>query len=532
MNLYNRKQRWKIALLGAAVLLVVASIWFSYRIVNKVQQREVDRIQQWADNVKRKSELVNLTNKAFDELSQGLNAIKERDLKIARIWAMTIEEINQPMDDYSFVVKILGEVARLPMILTDGDENIVADYNLGNLDSALARMIRTQYESEKREFKDSLKRVARNDSLQSYIDFWRTLNEPIATELFQGEKQYMFYFDSAYFRNERLAKLKHSRDSLVDAFSSELVTNEYLVPVLFIKSDTRELISTNMEEFDSLQGIISDSLVGRFNDSIMVDLGSGHGGVIYFEHSPELTQMKYFPFIQFFMIGLFILIAYLVFSTFRKAEQDQVWVGMAKETAHQLGTPISSLMAWNELLVAQGVGNNVTDEIAKDIDRLNTVTNRFSKIGSEAVLEELDVTEIVRGSVEYLRRRISSRIDLQFISDAEGLKVNMNAALMEWVIENIVKNAVDAMEGEGTIKVWVHPMEQDVMIDISDTGKGIPANKIKTVFQPGYTTKKRGWGLGLSLVKRIVEDFHRSKVFVLKSEQGVGTTFRIMLSRA
>jgi len=530
MNLYHKKQRWKIALLGIAVLLVAASIWFSFNIIGKVQQREVDRIQQWADNVKRKSELVNQTNKSFDELSEALRKIQERDLQTVELWAMVIEEANKPLDDYSFVVKLLSEISTVPMIVTDMEENIVDSYNLSGLDTLIKREIRKQYGDRKKSFQDSLFRANKSDSLSAYLPIWRSNHTPIEMDLYGDEKQKVFYFDSVFFNTEELARLKHSRDSLVNAFSNELVTNDYLVPVLFINSDSRQIISTNMPGFiGQTEALAADKLPKT--DSIMVDLGAESKGIIYFEHSPELTQMKYFPFVQFFMIGLFIIIAYIVFSTFRKAEQDQVWVGMAKETAHQLGTPISSLMAWNELLAAQGIDKSITTEIDKDIERLNTVTNRFSKIGSDAILETKILDEVVKSSTDYLRSRISSKIDFKFVSEAQGMTANFNPALMEWVIENIVKNAVDAMEGIGKIEVRVHPFEDELWIDISDNGKGIENNKIKTVFQPGYTTKKRGWGLGLSLVKRIVEDFHKGKVFVLKSELYVGTTFRIVLKQ-
>ena len=354
---------------------------------------------------------------------------------------------------------------------------------------------------------------------------------PLEMDLSKKEKQKVFYLDSVFFKTKKLAQLKYSRDSLVDAFSNELVTNEFMVPVLFINTVSRELISTNRPEFDSISGPFASNMLPKNSDSILVDLGGASRGVIYFEHSPELIQMKYFPFVQFFMIGLFILIAYVVFSTFRKAEQDQVWVGMAKETAHQLGTPISSLMAWNELLAGQGVDKSITSEIDKDIDRLNTVTNRFSKIGSEASMEPSNVELIVRGALDYLKRRVSSKIEIEFFAEGDDLTAKVNPALLEWVIENIVKNGVDAMEGEGKLWVKVHPFEEEIYIDITDNGKGIPPNKLKTVFQPGFTTKKRGWGLGLSLVKRIVEDFHKGKVVVLKSELNVGTTFRISLKQ-
>ncbi|MBI3136557.1 MAG: HAMP domain-containing histidine kinase [Bacteroidetes bacterium] len=530
MNLYHKKQRWKIALLGAAILLVVASIWFSYRIVNKVQQREVERIEQWAESVKRKSELVNLTNRAFEELTAALSEIQIRDFKTVEMWALAIEEANRPLDDYSFVVRILGEVSTAPMIVTDMNENVVSSYNVSALDTAISRFIRTTFPTANRAFRDSVFTVAKADSLESYLPVWRKNHQPIEMDLYRSEKQKVFYFDSVFFKNEKLAELRNSRDSLVDAFSNELVNNEFLVPVVFIHSDTRRIISTNMPEFDSLTGPVPDARLPQ-SDSIVVDLGGNSKGIIYFEHSPELIQMKYFPFVQFFMIGLFILIAYLVFSTFRKAEQDQVWVGMAKETAHQLGTPISSLMAWNELLAAQGVDKSITSEIEKDIDRLNTVTNRFSKIGSDAVLESIELAGIVGKACDYLRRRISSKIEFTFVSEADGLHAMVNPALLEWVIENIVKNAVDATEGAGKIQVRVHPFEDELWIDITDNGKGIPANKLKTVFQPGYTTKKRGWGLGLSLAKRIVDDFHKGKIAVIKSEPGIATTFRITLKQ-
>lgn len=532
MNLYHKKQRWKIALLGTAILLVVASIWFSYSLVGKMQQREVERIQQWAENVQKKSRLVNLTNQTFEQLSEALANIQERDLKLIELWVQAIEEVNKPLDDYSFVLKIIGAVPKVPMIVTDMEENVVSSYNMTGLDSIIVQEIRKNYSDRSQFFRDSLFRASKNDSLKSFLPLWKLNHEPIEMDLYMMEKQKVFYFDSVFFKNKELAKLKYSSDSLVDAFSSELVTNEYLVPVLFINSKSREIVATNMPQYDGVAGPVKSSALVEMSDSIMIDLGAESQGVIYFEHSPELTQMRFFPFVQFFMIGLFILIAYLVFSTFRKAEQDQVWVGMAKETAHQLGTPISSLMAWNELLASQGIDKTITQEIDKDIERLNTVTNRFSKIGSDAILEDLELAAVIRHASDYLRHRISSKVNFTFISEADGMMAKLNQPLMEWVVENIVKNAIDATEGVGAVEVKVHPFEDELWVDITDNGKGIPANKLKTVFQPGYTTKKRGWGLGLSLVKRIIEDFHHGKVFVLKSDVNTGTTFRIVLKQS
>ncbi|UKN00381.1 HAMP domain-containing histidine kinase [Paracrocinitomix mangrovi] len=529
MNLYHKKQRWKIALLGVAILLVAVSLWFSFRIVDKVQQREVDRIEQWADAVKRKSELVSLTNNAFDELSDALESLKERDRQKVEMWSLAIQEVNKPLEDYSFVVEIIKGNNDIPIIITDNKEEVISSYNLSALDTSINRMLRTSYSNEKKSFQDSLKRKAKKDSLNSYKEFWRKDHPPLEIDLDYGDKQMVFYFDSIFYKTQKLTALEYSRDSLIDAFSDELVTNEYLVPVLFVDVVTGDVIATNREDYDSTNAASLIQQLRSTGDSIVVELSGDRSGVIYYEHSEEITQMKFFPIVQFFIIGLFVLIAYLAFSTFRKAEQDQVWAGMAKETAHQLGTPISSLMAWNQLLEAKGTDESITKEINKDIDRLNMVTNRFSKIGSQAALEEQNIVEVVDHAISYLKNRISSKVDLQFVAQTDKIMVRLNEALLEWAVENIVKNAVDSMESNGNIKVTVSQQEDDVFIDIEDDGKGIPANKIKSVFRPGYTTKKRGWGLGLSLVKRIIEEFHNGKVFVLNSEVGKGTTFRIQL---
>ncbi len=253
---------------------------------------------------------------------------------------------------------------------------------------------------------------------------------------------------------------------------------------------------------------------------------------VYYRNSFLLTQLQYYPYVQLGVISIFALIAYLVFSYSRTAEQNRVWVGMAKETAHQLGTPLSSLMAWVEYFRAdpENYDPSIVEEIDKDINRLNMVTSRFSSIGSMPTLSEANLYQILTNSVSYLQSRISTKVHLTLKSDITSIPVRINASLFEWVIENICKNAVDAMSGVGDLTIQVtqnHP--EQVMIDITDTGKGIHKSKIKQVFTPGYTTKKRGWGLGLSLAQRIVENYHKGKIYVKHSEVNVGTTFRIVL---
>jgi signal transduction histidine kinase len=253
---------------------------------------------------------------------------------------------------------------------------------------------------------------------------------------------------------------------------------------------------------------------------------------IYYHNSTLLSKLTYYPYVQLTVIALFIIIAYLAFSASRNAEQNQVWVGMAKETAHQLGTPLSSLMGWLEYLRSTGLEESTAIEIAKDIHRLETVTDRFSKIGAKPKLAPSPIAEVVEHSLNYLRSRVSNKVDVDFQMQCnEQTLVPLNQPLFEWVIENIVKNAVDAMEGEGKISVLISEKGKNIFIDIEDSGKGIPKGDFKRIFRPGFTTKTRGWGLGLSLAKRIIEQYHNGKIFVKNSEINKGTTFRIALKK-
>jgi signal transduction histidine kinase len=242
--------------------------------------------------------------------------------------------------------------------------------------------------------------------------------------------------------------------------------------------------------------------------------------------------MQYYPLIQLILIAVFLLTAYLVFSSSRRAEQNRVWVGMAKETAHQLGTPLSSLMAWVELLDAQDVDKSMLVEMKKDVKRLHTVTDRFSKIGSQPELTSADIGLALHNTLGYMRPRISKQVvlSLEGANGDEPINARFNASLFSWVLENLLRNSVDAMEGKGTIKLSLSKNSGKIQIDIEDSGKGISREIVKNVFSPGFTTKKRGWGLGLSLTKRIIEDYHGGKISLLRTEPGVGTTFRIILS--
>ncbi|MET3977620.1 two-component system, sporulation sensor kinase D [Mucilaginibacter sp. UYP25] len=254
--------------------------------------------------------------------------------------------------------------------------------------------------------------------------------------------------------------------------------------------------------------------------------------LVYYKDSPLLTQLKMFPYIQLSVIAIFLLVAYTAFSSSRKSEQNQVWVGLAKETAHQLGTPISSLMAWIELIKDKfnAEDDPLMAEMENDVKRLEIVADRFSKIGSTPKLEEHAVYEVVKDFVDYFKVRVSNKISFELTGNRR-LHAGLNVPLFDWVLENLLKNAVNAIAESGSIKVQITGSKQKnlIYIDVTDTGKGIPRSKFDTVFQPGYTTRKRGWGLGLSLTKRMIQNYHNGQIFVKDSEVGKGTTFRIVL---
>jgi len=285
------------------------------------------------------------------------------------------------------------------------------------------------------------------------------------------------------------------------------------------ETDTEKYLQEKLEQLKSKSNLIE------------INLGDEEKQYLYYDDSILLKRLSLYPYVQLGVMVLFVLIVYFALISTKKAEQNKVWVGLSKETAHQLGTPISSLMAWMDLLESSGVDSSLLSDMNKDVNRLSVIAERFSKIGSKPEMELIYVNEVLENATEYMRRRVSDKvlITTHLPSDAEGAMVCLS--LFEWVIENLCKNAVDAMNGEGRIDVYMTSEKQQIYIDIKDTGKGIARKNFKTVFNPGYTTKKRGWGLGLTLAKRIIEDYHAGRIYVKDSEVGKGTTFRIELTR-
>jgi signal transduction histidine kinase len=383
LNIYTQKQRWKLLLLLAALLIGTASLWYTNRLVQHLAQEERKKIQLWAEATRKLGDVTDL------------NA------------------------DLSFPYQVISDNTTIPVILTDTNFQMITYRNLDSV-----KMLKADYATKE-------------------IAAMREQHAPIEIPLTKGNKNYILYKDSVL-----------------------------------------------------------------------------------------LVKLRYYPYFQLSVIALFLMVSYLAFSASRKAEQNQVWVGMAKETAHQLGTPLSSLIAWLEILKMKGLSDEYHGEIKKDIERLQTITDRFSKIGSAPALNKENLVKVMEHSVNYIKTRTSDKVSFEIKSNNDAdVYAPINVPLFEWVIENVLKNAIDAMNGEGKITVKITDQQQFAYIDIADTGKGISKSAHKTIFKPGYTTKSRGWGLGLSLSKRIIEEYHDGQIFVKSSEIGKGTTLRIVLNK-
>lgn len=318
-------------------------------------------------------------------------------------------------------------------------------------------------------------------------------------------------------------------------FLYSIIEDNRTIPVILTDGNDKIISSGNFDEIrmrdpDYLPGQVDK--IKKKKNPIVIDLGKGYSNLIYYKDSIILTLLNYYPYVQLAIIMLFILVAYLAFSSSRKAEENQVWVSMSKETAHQLGTPTSSLAGWVEILHHKYPEISVTKEIALDVERLEKITERFSRIGAKPALNRENMVAVILNTIDYLKSRSSSKIRFtKSFDELSEVSVPVNVALVEWVIENVSKNAIDAMEGIGEINYRISETEKNILIDISDTGKGIPKNAFKKIFNPGYTTKQRGWGLGLSLSRRIIEEFHKGRIYVKYSEPGKGSCIRIILNK-
>lgn len=365
----------------------------------------------------------------------------------------------------------------------------------------------------------------------------------LAKDLSNEEQKRMDIWAEAY---QIMASSENTNSFFIDVISSNttiplIITDEHDSVANYNnldlpKKNQDEFLQKKLELFreqhDTNILVITTDITDAFGQLVIDEHGEQKQYIttyyLYYGDSILLQRLAYFPYVQLGIIAFFFLVAFFAFSFSKKAEENQVWVGLSKETAHQLGTPISSLMAWTELIKAGQADAEMISHMEKDVYRLKMVAERFSKIGSQPDLEVADMQLLLIDAIEYMKRRVSKKVEFKVeMNSNEVFLIEANNALFEWVIENLCKNAVDAMVGKGIINIRVEKRDQNVQIDITDSGKGIPKTKFKTIFNPGFTTKTRGWGLGLSLTKRIVENYHKGRIFVRSSELNKGTTFRL-----
>lgn len=502
-------------LIVSALIIMGVSSYFTSALVNEFAREERSKIELWAATLQKKAKSLSYANNLFQELSE------EEERKV-ELWAQASESLfnasQQENVEFGLALSVINNNYTIPIISVTEDGEINAYRNIEGV-------VEVPFD-ETAEEKSRLK--ASNDSIVALkLEELKETGKKIQIHYFNDEFIYLYYSNSRLFN-----EIKSTFQDLYDEFVSEVIDNAASVPVLMITGNDSVVASNNLPNYyngsrSSIEKVKAE--MSAVNQPISVDIGGDENYTIYYSRSALLIKLQYAPFVQAFIVALFVLIGYWLFSIFRNSEQNQVWVGMSKETAHQLGTPLSSLMGWNMLLKENPETQHIAEEMEKDVHRLEMITDRFSKIGAKPVLKESNINATVKGFMDYLEKRTSNKVAFNFTATEDPIIAKINVPLFEWVIENLSKNAIDAMNGKGELSVEVSQLENEVFIDITDTGKGIPKNKRSTVFQPGYTSKKRGWGLGLSLVKRIVENYHRGKIFVKWSEVDKGTTFRIIL---
>jgi signal transduction histidine kinase len=510
MDIYLRKKRWKWSLFGAAVVIVAISLYLTNNLVEEIRKDERKNVQIWADAIHHRAMIVNYTNKLFEQIKVEENLRMKTVAETHR--RMITASINE---DLTFESSIVENNVSIPVIVADENGNIQSARNVDFSMDTVKKMT----PKLKKEF----------SVYPPIIERYNPYNPKARLVL--------YYKDSKIFTD-----LRKVLDDLVNSFFSEVVLNSASVPVIItdsnripIRDENGRIVSGNIPENKMANPALVKATIetmASHNTPIKVNLAETGIRYIFYEDSFLLTKLKFYPFIQLVVIGLFLLTAYLLFSQARRSEQNQVWVGMAKETAHQLGTPLSSMMGWVELLKLKGVDQETLIEIEKDVNRLGTITDRFSKIGSQPRLEATDIVKLFYDSISYIRSRTTPKVKFSITPEIDNvIMVPVNIHLFEWVIENLCKNAVDAMEGSGKVNIDISEDDLNVIIDVTDTGKGIQKSLQKTIFNPGYTSKQRGWGLGLTLSKRIINNYHSGKIFVKSSVINKGTTFRIILNK-
>ena len=483
-----------------ALLLIAASLWYTNRLVKSIAEQETRQVRMWAAAMEQHAVMMQSTEEFFNKVSE------QEQMRVDLLASAYRRLIDISSNENTAIyLDIIRNNISIPLVLIDEKDNILSSNNL------------PPDQEGKKTFDAEMK--------MAYSKF-----PPIKIEPGYGIVQWLYYNESLNY-----TELKAVLEGMIDHFMEEITLNSMGVPVIITNEDQTQILSFG--NLDTL--LMKDSsyvarqleIMRNENEPLQIEFMNKGKATIFYRTTDLVQQTRYYPIIQFIVFALFLLVAYLLFSYARRSEQNQVWAGMAKETAHQLGTPLSSLMGWIELLKMQEEPFVGTHEMEKDIERLQIVTDRFSKIGSVPVPEPTDINYLIRDTMDYLQKRFSKKFEFEINLPEGELIMPLIPSLFRWVLENLTKNAVDAMGDKGKITLDLIDDGDHIHLDLSDTGKGIPKSQIKQVFNPGFTSKKRGWGLGLSLAKRIIEDYHKGKIGVKSSVVGEGTTFRITLMK-
>ena len=451
----------------------------------------------WANAISQKAQLVNYSEEFFAHVALDEHRKMEMYTNILR----SFDRMGENTDaDFSLdYVRYIVDSSETDIIITNRDSIITVPSELAG----------QKLEGQLRE------------------DF--SHNEPFHYRIW-GMPMTLYYKESRVY-----TELRAVLDGFNESLLNEITNNSVFVPVLIVDSLQGEVLGSGnipVQEFNTTEKLAEKLCeMAQANDPIEFRLANNKRAYLYYENTPMLKWLRWVPILYVFVFLVLVLITYYLIQTSRGMEQNRIWVGMAKETAHQLGTPISSLLAWTQYLEGKTFDSNYAKEVNKDINRLETITHRFSKIGSVPELQPENVCATIQEAINYLQTRVSRKVKFVTNYPEEDIKVPLNAYLFQWVIENICKNAIDAMDGKGTFTVIVSSDSHYVYVDLADTGKGMSPSVQRKVFDSGFTTKQRGWGLGLSLAKRIINQYHKGRIFVKYSVEGQGTVFRIVLKR-
>ena len=483
------KARTKLILLTLTIGLALLALWQVQRVARAIRHEEEEKVLLWANAISQRAHMMEATQRFFEQAT--LDEHRKMQMYIDILQSFNDPDLTTDLRFSLAYVHYIVDSSQTPIVITTAKDSIIS--------------VPQELAGQKME----------GALLEEYSQ-----NPPFRYKLW-GMPMTLYYKESQYY-----TQLRQVLDDFTRSFLSDITQNSVKVPVLIIDSLDRRVLA---------YGNLNPKHVGQMhfrNDPIGITLPDGSRALVYYENTLLLRALQWLPLFYFFIAAVLVLVSYFLFRTARSAEQNRIWVGLAKETAHQLGTPISSLGGWLEYLQGKELTPAYTDEVRKDLLRLETITHRFSKIGSLPELTDQDVRQATMEAVNYLQGRTPRHVSFAVsFPENETFIAPLNSYLFQWVIENLCKNAVDAMEGEGTISIVASQDARQLHIDISDTGRGMSPSVQRRIFDSGFSTKTRGWGLGLPLARRIINQYHRGRLYLKYSVPGQGTCFRITLRK-